>query len=349
MEDITFLDAMAYHNISVSAKASTEGVRWKPSVQNFMINGLQWKATLYWQVTEHRYKSRGFYEFWLLERGKMRFIQSVHISERTVQKCLNNYGVKALTEPRLIYDNGASRKGKGTEFAIKRLRQHLASHYRRHGLKGGVLVLDIHDYFNSIPHDKLLPMLRYAIKDDELYEQAKYFIDAFGDTGLGLGSELSQIAAIYYPNGLDHYIKEQLHIKGYGRYMDDMYLIHEDIDYLRYCRDRVEEYIESLGLTLNAKTQIIRFDKGESFHFMKRRFKLTETGKVLTRLERKNITRRRKVIKKQRKALEEGRADMESIRQSYQSWRGYALKWDSYTTVINMDKLFYETFQKEAA
>lgn len=278
----------------------------------------------------------------------MRFIQSVHISERTVQKCLNNYGIKPLIEPRLIYDNGASRKGKGTEFAIKRLRKHLASHYRRHGLKGGILIMDIHDYFNSIPHDRLLPMMRKAIKDDELYEQAKYFIDAFGDTGLGLGSELSQIAAIYYPNGIDHFVKEKLHIKGYGRYMDDMYLIHEDIDYLKHCWHEVEKELDKLGLSLNPKTQIIRFDKGESFHFMKRRFRITETGRVLTRLERRNVTRRRRVLKRQRKALTDGRANYDSISQSYQSWRGYALKWDSRKTVSNMDNIYYHLFREEA-
>lgn len=349
MEDITFADAMAYSNLRESAHKCTNGVKWKASVQNFLIYNDEWIANLYKQVHNGKYKSRGFYEFWLLERGKMRFIQSVHISERAVQKCLNNYGLKPLIEPRLIYDNGASRKGKGTEFAIKRLRQHLASHYRRHGLKGGVLVLDIHDYFNSIPHDKLLPMLRYAIKDDALYEQTKYFIDVFGDKGLGLGSEISQIAAIYYPNGLDHYIKEQLHIKGYGRYMDDMYLIHEDIGHLEYCLKQIQGKLDELGLELNAKTQIVRFDKGESFHYLKRRFKLTETGKVLTRLERQNITRRRRIIKKQRKALDEGRADFDSIYQSYRSWRGYAKKWDSYKTVENMDGIFYRTFREETS
>ena len=349
MEDITFSDAFTYHNIRTAAKDCTDGVKWKPSVQNFIINNLQWSANLYKQIHTHTYKSKGFYEFWLLERGKMRFIQSVHISERTVQKCLNNYGVRPLTEPRLIYDNGASRKGKGTEFAIKRLRRHLASHYRRHGLKGGVLVLDIHDYFNSIHHSKLLPMMRKAIADDELYEQAKYFIDAFGDMGLGLGSELSQIAAIYYPSGLDHFIKEKLHIKGYGRYMDDMYLIHEDVTYLKHCMHEIEKELHNLGLELNAKVQIVRFDKGESFHFMKRRFKLTDTGKVLTRLERQNITKRRRVIKRQHVAYMDGRANIESIRQSYQAWRGYALKWDSYHTVLNMDRLFHKTFGKDVA
>lgn len=276
----------------------------------------------------------------------MRYIRSVHISERCVQKAINNYGVKPVVEPRLIYDNSASLKGKGTDFAIKRLRKQLATHYRKYRKQGGILTIDLHDYFNSIPHDKLFDALKFIIKDDELYYLTKYFIDCFGDKGLGLGSELSQISAILYPNKLDHYIKEQLHIKGYGRYMDDSYLIHHDIEYLRKCKRLIENKVKEMGLELNPKSKITPFDKG-SFVYLKRRFSISDTGKIVTRLKRSNITKRRRLLKKQKKKLDNGLADIKSIRQSYQSWRGYAAKWDSHKTVKNMDNLYKQLFNEE--
>lgn len=341
-----FTDAMSYRHLKTCATKCASGVAWKASVQNFEVLRLQWTAELHGQLLAHTYKSRGFFKFWLTERGKKRFIQSVHISERCVQKCLNNYGIKPEVEPKLIYDNGASRVGKGTEFAIKRLRQHLATHYRKYRKQGGILIMDYHDYFNSIPHDKLLVMLKKVIADEELYELSKYFINCFGKKGLGLGSEISQIAAILYPNMIDHYVKEKLHIKGYARYMDDSYIIHPDIDYLKYCREEIRKMLYDLGLELNPNTTIVRFDNG-SFVFLKRRFYITDSGKILTRLHRDNIVKRRRILKRQKKKLESGAAKISSIRQSYQSWRGYANKWDSYKTVQNMDRLYKELFNED--
>lgn len=346
MEEVTFRDAMSFRHLRIAAKDCTKGVTWKPSVQNFEVNALQWTATLHGQLLDHTYKSMGFYKFWLTERGKRRFIQSVHISERAVQKCANNYGMKPLVEPRLIYDNGASRKGKGTEFAIRRLRQHLATHYRKYGRSGGILTMDFHDYFNSIPHKRLYEIIRRIVPDEELYCLVRYFIACFGKRGLGLGSELSQISAILYPDILDHYIKERLYISGYARYMDDSYIIHQDTEYLQKCLAQVQAILEEIGLELNPKTKITLFDGG-SFVFLKRRFSIGESGKIITRLERTNITKRRRIMRRQKKKLDAGEADMASIRQSYQSWRGYAAKWDSRRTVYTMDQLYKELFGEE--
>ena len=42
-------------------------------------------------------------------------------------------------------------------------------------------------------------------------------MEDFGDVGFGLGSQVSQIDALMVASPLDHFIKEQLHIKYYGR------------------------------------------------------------------------------------------------------------------------------------
>lgn len=208
--------------------------------------------------------------------------------------------------------------------------------------------MDYSNYFGSIDHGILLEMLQEVIEDDRIYNLTKHFIDCFdGEVGLGLGSEVSQVCAIFYPNQIDHYIKERLHIKGYARYMDDSYIIHQDLDYLRYCLDEVKRMSASLGLKLNDKrTQIVKLDGGH-FEYLKKRMHLTETGKVVMRLTRENISRRRQLLKKQRQMLDEGRIDFTSIRKSYQSWRGYAAKYDTYQTVQNMDRLFNDLFIKD--
>ena len=82
-------------------------------------------------------------------------------------------------------------------------------------------------------------------------------IDSFPDeVGLGLGSQISQIMELLVLNGLDHFIKERLHIKYYIRYMDDFILIHPDKNYLKYCLTEINKKIIELGLELNKKTTI---------------------------------------------------------------------------------------------
>lgn len=52
----------------------------------------------------NKYKSGGFYEFTIMERGKLRHIKSVHISERVVQKCLCDYSLTPMLSRTFIYD-----------------------------------------------------------------------------------------------------------------------------------------------------------------------------------------------------------------------------------------------------
>lgn len=52
----------------------------------------------------------------------------------------------------------------------------------------------------------------------------------------------SQFLAILYLNELDHFIKEELKIKYYIRYMDDGLIIHEDKEYLKYCLKEIKEF-----------------------------------------------------------------------------------------------------------
>lgn len=66
----------------------------------------------------------------------------------------------------------------------------------------------------------------------------------------------SQVIATFYLNELDHFIKDDLKIKSYVRYMDDGVLIHNDKEYLKYCLKKIEKIIHKYRLELNKKTRI---------------------------------------------------------------------------------------------
>ena len=68
-----------------------------------------------------------------------------------------------------------------------------------------------------------------------------------------------------YLSGLDHFITCELGVKYYGRYMNDFYLIVQSKEYAKWCLLAIYEFVHSLGLELNGKTQIIPFKNGIKF------------------------------------------------------------------------------------
>jgi hypothetical protein len=109
------------------------GVAWKESVQRYEANALRNTAETRRKLLAGESVQRGFAVFTLHERGKVRHIKSVHISERVIQKCLCDQAPVPLLSNGLVYDNGASVKGKGVRFALRRLIAHLSKFYRSNG------------------------------------------------------------------------------------------------------------------------------------------------------------------------------------------------------------------------
>lgn len=130
-------------NLKAAYRKSRRGVAWKESVQRYDLFLMSNLAETKQKLARGEGISKGFVEFDIHERGKMRHIRSVHISERVVQKCLCDNVLTPLMTRSLIYDNGASIKNKGIHFAMNRLRCHLSRFYRENGNNNGyALVID---------------------------------------------------------------------------------------------------------------------------------------------------------------------------------------------------------------
>ena len=147
------LDMNNLYNAFMNCK---QGVDWKESVQRYEANVLHNISTLKQQLENKTYRQKVFFEFDISERGKKRHIKSMHISDRVLQRALCDYVLNPELFKYLIYDNGASVKGKGIEFSRKRLKVHLQRYFRKYGNKGYVLKIDFSKYFDNIPHDILM-------------------------------------------------------------------------------------------------------------------------------------------------------------------------------------------------
>ena len=352
-----FYQVISRNAFSRAAKDAAKGVKYKASVQRFMLRRLTNIAAINKNLMYHRDIRKGFICFVLMERGKLRKIMSVHFSERVPQKSLNQNALIPVLTRSLIHDNGASQKGKGTGFAIKRLVMHLRWHYRRFGNEGYVLLVDFSDYFGTIDHGIAKQIIAKAFDDPGIIWLANLFIDAYYEfnvkfkklpeedahKGLGLGSEINQTIAITVPNPVDHYIKEKLGIKCYGRYMDDFYLIHESKEYLIYCLGEIKRICSALKITVNEKkTGVVKLSHG--FTFLKTKIYLTDTGKVIRKPCHKAIVQERRKLKKQKKLLDAGIMTFDDVRCSYSSWKGSMKYRNARKTVHSMDKLYDSLF-----
>ena len=102
-----FNKVFTIENLYAAYKGCCKGVGWKASTQRYKANALLNVVDTLDLLRSGKFKSKGFYEFDIIERGKERHIKSVHISERVVQRCLCDYSLVPIFSNSFIYDNGA--------------------------------------------------------------------------------------------------------------------------------------------------------------------------------------------------------------------------------------------------
>lgn len=320
------------------------GKRWKDSVASYDIRALESTLYLQYLLKTTKYRMSKYHCFTINERGKTRDIKSIQYKDRVVQKSLCDNIIRPRIEPTFIYDNGASVKGKGTDKALDRLTEHMRHYFRKNGADGWVLIADMKSYFDSIPHDLLNSLYEKEFSDKYIVGLIHHIHASIpGGVGVPLGNELSQIDALIAFSSIDHYIKEVLRIKGYGRYMDDFYLIHEDKEYLKYCQEEIEQMAAELGLQLNTKkTKIVPMATG--FNFLGFYFYMTQSGKVICRIKAKSKSRERQKLRKYKKKVAAKEMTMKDVRFAYKSWKAHASRGNTYYLLEEMDCYFYSLF-----
>lgn len=339
-----FPPMLDFENYVIGFKECRNKTGWKKSIQSFWYNFTPNVFELIEYMENKNFKVSLPDEFQINERGKIRLIRSIPIKERLLVKVFCKNIIAPVLLPQLIYHNSACIKGKGTYFSKMQLKEHLFQYYQHHGHKGYVLTIDFSKFFQNIDHQILFDRLFEIYKNEDIRWFLKLIIDSFGERGLSLGSELSQILATWYPNPLDHFIKERLHIEYYGRYMDDLYLIHHDIKYLEYCLKEITRICNELKIVVNEKKT--KFHKTHiGFVFLQCNFRITKTGKVVVKPSKKNALRLRKKLKKFKKFLDKGIITYIDVRNTYESWKGYLKGSDCYLMKKNMENFYINLFE----
>lgn len=186
--------------------------------------------------------------------------------------------------------------------------------------------------------------IKRFVKDRKYYE--------YNEKSLGLGSQTSQLLALLALNEVDHFIKEKLHIKYYGRYMDDLYLLHNDSKYLAYCLDRIEEKLEEVCLEMNRKkTSITKIEpvidgvKKAPFKYLKWDFYLTDTNKIIQTPFKIKLVKKRRKLRKMSVLWKAGKIATEDVQQHYQGWRAHISVGTTFYILQDMDNYFHQLFK----
>lgn len=360
-----------FSNIKRAFYDARHGKLNNSSANRFEINMLSECVRLSDELKEKRYspgKSTKFKVYYPKERD----IESSTFQDKVVQHSYCDNVLYPEICNRLIYDNFASQYGKGTRFGLDRLKEHLrhyffsnkarAEKYRRdnglplvpveqgHYADGWILKCDIRKFFAHINHDKVKEKLVKLFSDEDIKWLSDTIIDSVSindGVGLPIGYQSSQLYALILLNGLDHLIKEKLHIKGYGRYVDDFYLIHEDKQYLQYCLGVIKDYLDEYGLELNEKTQVLPIKNG--IDFLGFHTYLTDTGKVICKVRKRSKENMKRKLRKFARGYHNGLISMNKVRASYGSWRAHASYGNTYHLIQNMDQYYFKLFGEKFA
>jgi len=223
----------------------------------------------------------------IINKPVKREIFAANFRDRIVHHLIVNK-LNPLFEKEFIHDSFACRVDKGIHYGIRRVDHFIRTCSQNYTKDCFILKLDIKAFFISINRGLLFEKLNKFIiekyhKPDQfliislcrkiIYHNPvihctikgnksnwdnlpcdKSLFYTTDNCGLPIGNLTSQVFANFYMNSFDHFIKHNLKIRYYGRYVDDFVIIHPDKEYLKSIIPIIREYLYSnLRLVLHPK------------------------------------------------------------------------------------------------
>lgn len=338
---------------------SVENSKWKTSSQKAIIDCLDIVFETIDSLRDRTYTSRIDQTFIIRERGRVRKIDSFAVKDRAIRHILCDDILIPKIKNKIIYDNGASIPGRGISHARKRIEIHMHRYYNQHKSNIGYILLgDYSKYYDNILHkvakEQLMQLVDYDeylswlidrifngfdidisylsdIECDELYfglfNKLEYEYTNSKNPertlhkSISIGDQLSQIIGIYYPHEIDNYVKIIKRQKYYGRYMDDWYIISDNVNELNDILYEVESLASDLGMHLNLnKTHIAPIYR--TFKYLQNKYYLTDTGRLVIRINPKRISEMRRRLKKLANKVHNGDIPYAYAEEMFRSWMG---------------------------
>lgn len=373
------------NNLYKAYKVSVKSSKWKKTTQRFMMNFLRYIFEIQEDLLNRTLKNGPTQEFTLHERGRIRPITSIQIRDRIVRHTLCDEVILPEIKKHIIYDNCASIKGRGIGLQRKRFEIHLHKYYQEYGNDGWILFGDFSKFYDNIIHeiakrellklfdddefiDWLLTLIFEGFKIDVSYMSDEEYASCMDDTfnkleyrkvpkklltgekwmekSVNIGDQISQAIGIYYPYRIDNYVKYVRSQKYYGRYMDDWYIMNPSKDELEDLLVNICKITEEYGIHINKKkTRIVKISS--TYKFLQIKYTLTDSGKVIKRINPKRVTAMRRKLKKLASKVTNGEADYDNVENMFRGWMGAHYKLLSKEQRKNLIQLYKDLFDKD--
>ena len=271
-----FEQVVSFENVLAAAREALRGKRWREPGASFYADLERQVVDLQAELSGEVYRP-GEYHYFRIHEPKERLVAAAPFRDRVVHHAIVRV-IQPIFERRFIEDSYASRPGKGTHAAMRR-----ASQFTRRF--DYALKCDVQKYFPSIDHGVLMSLVNRVIGDDRLlvlitkvlethHDRVRQEWSSGGDLfdvrlhkcGLPIGNLTSQFLANIYLDALDHFVKHELRVKGYLRYLDDFLLFGDDRRRLTEQGQRVKDKLASLHLCMHPdKYRLLHTRSGVDF------------------------------------------------------------------------------------
>ncbi len=279
-------------------------------VIRFNYNLEQELSKLQYELKNQTYKT-GKYRHFVIFEPKERKISALPFRDRIVHHAIHSV-IEPIFEKKFICDSYACRKAKGTHAGANKLQKFIREAEDNYY----VLKCDVSKYFPSVNHEVLKKIIRKKIADKKLLLLLDNIIDST-ENGIPIGNLTSQLFANIYLNELDEFVKYELKIKFYIRYMDDFIILHESKQYLHKLKEDIRVFFISIKLTLHPKKANV-FPVRSGIDFLG--YRIFDNH----RLVRKSTVKRfLKTVKKKIKKYDLEDMNFDKLMESFNSWEAY--------------------------
>ena len=187
---------------------------------------------------------------------------------------------------------------------------------------------------------KVDAMLNFGV--DEKFLTGQKFLNK----GVDIGNQTSQNIGVVFPFRLDNYAKIVAGIHGYGRYTDDFYAIAQNRETLKNLLDALRAIAKQFGIIINErKSRIVKLSG--FYRHLQNGYSLTETGRVIRKINPKSITRERRKLKAYKRLLDAERITLDEIENIFKSWICGNYKRMSHQQIYNMSELYISLFKRK--
>lgn len=240
-------------NIRLAILNAQKGKKHYTEVQIVNDNIEHYIEELHGMLKTKTYKTSAYDVFIKNDKGKTREIFKLPFFPDRV--C--HWAIIQVVEPfflnKLNHCTHSAIPGRGIHSAFKQV-----DGYLRKDMDGTkyCLKMDIKKFYPSIDQDILKSMYRTIFKDEDLLWLLDEIIEST-DSGVPIGNYLSQYSGNLYLYKFDRWIKEELKIQYYIRYMDDLVFFHHDKTFLHNLKTQIETYLrDNLKLELKSNWQV---------------------------------------------------------------------------------------------